>query len=135
MDLAESIQRVMDDQLQIGHRFYEIFLDRCPQARVFFQGVDMQRQTHVLTMALLVIEQMHTNRFRATEEYLRYLGTKHHDRDIPEELYPQWREAMLETLHIAHGEQWDPALASQWKQMIDRAIQLMFEGYATRMTI
>ena len=135
MDIHASIDQIMEAPQLIGTQFYEIFFDRFPEAKEFFDGVDMERQSHVLTMSLMVVQQLHSKRYEATTQYLRYLGTQHHDRNIPKELYPKWREAMLATLQNAHGEAWNEALEQSWAEAFDHAIALMLDGYDNRVTI
>jgi len=132
VDIQESIRQLMHEEEEvIGHRFYEIFFQRCPQAKPFFDGVDMHGQAHVLTMALLIIEQMHTNLYGATRMYLRYTGAKHFRMGIPEEMYAQWRDAMLETLKNSLGDGWSDELADEWRTTLDCAIELLLDGYET----
>ena len=135
MNIRESIAHVMEQQEPFGKRFYEIFFRRCPEAEIYFDGIDMQRQVHVLTMALLVIEQTQTKAYGATKTYLRYMGNRHHRSSIPQELYPKWRDAMLETLQQLHETDWDDELAAEWGTGLQAAIDLMLDGYETRVTV
>ena len=135
MDIHESIGHIMQQQELLGKRFYDTFFRRCPEAEVYFQGIDMDRQVHMLTMALLVIEQTHTKSYGATKTYLRYMGSRHHQIGIPERLFPVWKDVMLETLETVHGDKWDEGLASEWQESLDAAIALMLEGYETRVIV
>ena len=54
-------------------------------------------------MALMVVERHYENAFLATELYLKYLGHKHHLRNIPVDLYPKWIESLLAALEQFHG--------------------------------
>jgi hemoglobin-like flavoprotein len=67
--------------------------------------------------------------------YLKYLGTQHYDRGVVPESYPKFRAAFLDTLERVHGAQWDPDLASQWGQAVDRTTGTMLEGYQQRFRI
>jgi len=135
MELQESLNIALEQTDLIGRRFYEVFFKLCPEATVHFDGIDMKRQVHVVTMVLIIVVQLHTHRFEATQAYLRYLGTRHNDRRIPRELYSAWRNAMLETLAAAHGDRWADDVAGQWAAAFDGAIELMSEGYETRVTV
>jgi len=135
MNIHDSIGHIMKQQELLGEKFYEIFFRRCPAAEIYFDGIDMQRQVHVLTMALLVVEQTHSKSYGATKSYLRYMGNRHHRSGIPEQLYPEWLAAMLETLEQLHGTDWNDELAAQWQQSLQSAIELMLEGYETRVVV
>jgi hemoglobin-like flavoprotein len=135
MDIHESVERVMQSQDVFGEAFYEVFLKRYPEVQEHFHGSDMKRQSLVLTMAVSLIEQYFSYGYPATEKYLRYLGTQHHNRAISKEFYPKWRDAMLETLECFLGEEWTEDLARQWHEAFERCIRVFFEGYEERYTV
>jgi len=66
---------------------------------------------------------------RLIERVMSDLGGKHHRRGIPEGLFPEFQDALLTALAQFHGPDWDPALASQWRQALDPAVEVMREGY------
>ena len=129
MDIDQSLERILSSQESLGELFYETFLTRYPEVKKYFEGINLERQAVLLTMAAVVIAQYYSNPYPATKKYLRYLGSKHHDRNIPTELYPKWTEAMLATLKEFHGDDWDNHLAEQWTEAIAVAAERMFEGY------
>ena len=135
MKIHESLERVLASRDLVGDMFYDVFLQRFPEVQRYFVGVDMHRQGVLLTTALLVVEQYYRNPRVAIEKYLQYLGTKHHDREIPRELYDKWVDAMLETLHRFHGDEWNQELSDEWREAFGRTIELMFEGYEQRFTV
>jgi hemoglobin-like flavoprotein len=135
MNIAESLDQVLNSKQIIGETFYETFFANCPEVKPFFEGVNLQRQAVLVTMALIVIEQYYSNPYLATEKYVHYLGTKHHDRKIPKELYGKWCESMLETLAKFHGDDWSEALAKEWEQAILRVRDAMFQGYEEHFTV
>jgi hemoglobin-like flavoprotein len=130
MDITQSLERIFQSQDTFGRAFYEVLLGRRPELRDFFSDVDMDRQAVLLTMALAVVERHHRRPNPTTEKYLRYLGAKHRDRAVPPELYPQWADAMMESLARFHGDDWSDSLAAEWKESIDRAINPMLRGYS-----
>jgi hemoglobin-like flavoprotein len=67
--------------------------------------------------------------------YLRYLGTKHHDRGIPAELFPKFRDALLAALERFHSNDWNAHLARQWHDAIDHATATMLSGYRHHYTV
>jgi hemoglobin-like flavoprotein len=129
MEISESLEQILDATDLFGESFYELFLSTYPEVQEYFEGVNMSRQAVMLTMALTIVEQHATSQYPATKKYLRHLGETHYERGIPEELYEQWRDAMLETLYQFHGDQWDLQLATQWREAIEGAIKVMFQGY------
>ncbi|MHB0956467.1 MAG: globin domain-containing protein [Pirellulaceae bacterium] len=135
MNIQDSLHQVLASKTAFGEDFYRTFFRRCPEARVFFAGVDLERQAILLTMSLLVIEKQFAHPYAAAAEYLRYLGTKHHDRKIPKHLYAEWRDAMLETLAKFHATDWNDELQMQWYEAIELVTDLMFQGYKEHYTV
>ena len=135
MNIRESVVRIMKSQDVFGEAFYEVFLERYPEVQSYFQGIDMKRQALVLTIAVSLIEQYYSCGYPATEKYLKYLGTQHHNRAVPKDLYPKWREAMIETLQRFLGHEWTDELAKEWTDAIDLCANVMFEGYSQRFTV
>lgn len=129
MNLHDSVRRILEQKETMADMFYIIFLDRYPELRKHFEGVNLRNQSVLLTMALMVMERHAAGNFPATQMYLKYLGSKHHARGIPEDSYPKFREALLATLERFHSKDWTPALAAQWRHAIDHAAQTMLEGY------
>ena len=132
MTINESIERILGRTDIVADLFYTVFLDRYPELREFFAGVDLKRQAVLLTIALCTVEDYYTRRYKAAELYLKYLGTKHYDLNIPRETYAMFHDAMLATLEQFHGDEWDNALAEQWSDALRQATDLMFEGYERR---
>jgi hemoglobin-like flavoprotein len=135
MHIQESVHRILGRQEALADLFYLVFLDDYPEVRQYFEGVDLQYQAVLLTMALLVIERHYTAAYPATKAYLKYLGTKHQTRGVPEELFPHFRDALLVTLEQFHGSDWDAGLARQWKEAIDGATETMLEGYRQHFSV
>lgn len=132
MNIHESLEHVLRSKDRFGETFYELFFERFPEVRQHFDGVNLTRQAVLVTMALIIIERYFHEPFAATELYLQYLGTRHKERAIAQELYPKWCEAMLSALEQFHGESWNDALAGQWREAIGQATEVMFEGYDER---
>lgn len=132
MDIHQSLQHILNSKDVFGHAFYDVFFSRYPEALEYFGDVDMKRQALVLTMALTVIQQYYSNNYSTVEQYLQVLGSQHHRRQIPPDLYPKWRDAMLEALESFHGKDWDPTLAREWRDAIEVGIEPMLRGYEER---
>ncbi len=135
MNIQESLHQVLASKKVFGEYFYETFFTRCPEAKKYFAGVNIERQAVLLTMALVVIEKQRESPYLAAEEYLKYLGTKHHAWRIPQHLYADWLDAMMETLAKFHGQDWNEALSRQWREAIEKVIGIMFLGYEQRYTV
>ena len=129
MDIKESLQRILAQERKVTDAFYAVFLDRCPEARPYFQVTDMGRQSMKLSIVLLVIECYHRSSSPVAEQYLHYEGTQHHDRGVPLELYPQFLDALLLTIKLFHGLEWDAELEAQWRAAVEKAAQAMSVGY------
>jgi hypothetical protein len=55
-------------------------------------------------MALKMLEAYYTHAYPAMMEYLKYLGHKHHMREVLPELCPAWGDALLAALEQFHGD-------------------------------
>jgi len=129
MDVKESLQRILAQERKVTDAFYAVFLERCPEARAYFQATDMGRQSMNLSIALLVIECYHRSSSPVAEQYLHYQGTRHHDRGVPLGLYPQFLDTLLLTLRMFHGLEWDEELEADWRAAVEKAAQAMSVGY------
>ena len=135
MNLPESLHAILAQSDTLADLFYLVFLERYPEVRQHFQGVNLRQQGVLLTMALMVMERHYSGAYPATEMYLRYLGSKHHARGIPQHLYPHFRDALLAALERFHSKDWGAELATQWRGAIDRAAATMLEGYQERQAV
>jgi len=129
MTIQESLRRVLEDRDGVAAVFYELLFERHPEAKPYFNDVNLKHQTLLLTMSLMVVERHYKNAYLATELYLKYLGHKHHMRAVPPELYPKWIESLLAALEKFHCEDWDAEAASEWRAALDRASEVMLVGY------
>lgn len=130
MDIAESIHRILSREEIVTDLFYDIFLDRHPEVRDFFIGVNLNHQAAVLRMSLLLVEHHYRQATPGLQLYLRVLGHHHAERHVPESLYPKFRDCLLETLRRFHGTDWTDELQAQWHAAIDAATTVMLEGYS-----
>ena len=128
--LRESLHRILrHGKGELGKAFYARFFEACPQARSFFDGVDLDVQANVLVNALHVVVSHACHRFPATEAYLKILGHRHHQRSIPAGMYPQFFGAMLQVLEEFHGGSWEPELAEEWRQAFELTGAAMAAGH------
>ncbi len=132
MDIRASVHAVLRHNEVLADLFYPLFLGRCPEARPLFGGADLPRQAVLLTTALLLVEGFYGHAYPSVGAYLEYLGSAHRRRGVAPELYPKFRDALLETLEQFHGPDWGPVLAGQWRKALDLAADTMLEGYRER---
>ena len=130
MTIQDSLRRVLEQRDDLATLFYEVFFDRHPEAKLYFKDVNLKYQTVLLTTALMVVESHFNHGYSATEQYLKYLGHKHHVRAVPTELYPKWIESLLAALEQFHGADWDEEAAGEWRAALDRATKAMMAGYS-----
>ena len=135
MDINQSLHRILQAKDSLAKMFYEHFLEKHPEVRPFFSKVDFNRQRILLTTALMVIERYRAHPTPAVEQYLQYLGTKHHEIGVPRAAYAKWTVAMLETMQKFHGADWSLELEEQWNSAICQARDLMLQGYDERITV
>ena len=129
MDIEASLRQVLEcSGERFADRFYRALFEQDPELKGFFQGVNMQHQAAMLTMALQVFVTYSQHSQRATKDYLMVLGQRHHQRGVCEEDYNKFRIALLATLSEFHGEDWSTALADQWRTAYQQAIDTMLQG-------
>jgi hemoglobin-like flavoprotein len=129
VELSNSVHQILSEDYVVVDLFYEIYLAKYPDIRRYFDGVDLGQQAVLLTNALTLIEKHHTHRYPATGLYLRVLGSRHARMGVAAELYPDWRDCLLDTLERYHGEQWTAGLENEWSSAIHSVIDAMLEGY------
>ncbi len=134
MEINESLQDILSAEELVTRAFYETFLSRHPEMRVFFEGVDLDRQAVLLTMQLILLEQNYNHYNPATRKYLVQLGRRHQELGIATDAYPAFQECLLQTLKRHHADAWDETLERQWHSALDHAIEMMLEGYEPRDT-
>jgi hemoglobin-like flavoprotein len=132
MDLDMSLEQILRSGDQFGNLFYEIFFEQHPEAKRYFDGIDMKRQGLMLTMALKLMGEYHAKGYAAINHYLEHLGTRHSDRGVPTEVYTDWADSLLATLERFHGKEWNGDLAEEWRDAVSATSEVMFKGYDKR---
>jgi hemoglobin-like flavoprotein len=132
MDLRSSVQEILGHEELVTRLFYELFLSRYEDVRQVFAHVDLGRQAVLLRMALPVIQMHHEHGYPATREYLELLGHKHKLRGVPVDLFPDFRDCLLDMLEQFHGEAWTEALEEEWCAAIQEASDAMIAGYHSK---
>ncbi|MBI1310757.1 hypothetical protein GC176_05565 [bacterium] len=129
MNLTESVTKSLSEAGSLAPRFYDRFFGQVPQAQDFFEGISMTYQAAILRRSLQVVEQVSSHRYEAVTEYLRVLGFKHRQRGIPQELYAEWRDSLLDALEEFHGSDWTGTLETEWIEALNQSIDRIIEGY------
>ena len=129
MTIKDSVREILRQQEVVIEQFYDDFLAAAPEAKRYFNQVDLKQQALLLTMALITIESHFTDDFPATAHYLRVLGTRHRDNGIPVGLFPRFGDCLVTVLARFHGSQWTSELAKDWNDAFDKTTQTMLEGY------
>lgn len=128
MKLGDSLRAVLAHKELVIEKFYDRFLAECPEARELFDGVDMKKQSLMLSAALIVSEAHSREDLPAVQHYLEVLGEQHREMGVPKDLLPSFRDCLVETISACHSN-WSEELADAWRAAIDKAAQTMFEGY------
>lgn len=130
MDIRDSIDRVScDAKHEFSSRFYQNLFLHHPNTMSKFEGVDLKRQGVLLIVALETVCRQYTRPSPATQNYLRYLGHKHHLLGITAGDYLHFGTALLSTLGAFHGPEWCSDLAEQWKAAFRQSIDVMLQGH------
>jgi hemoglobin-like flavoprotein len=135
MNVSQSVEAVLSHGESVIRRFYDKFLTSHPEAAAYFEGIDLDHQSALLTMALIMIDLHHSKSLPAAERYLRVLGHRHHEYGIGADMFPKFGRSLLDTLAEFHGAAWDEALAREWGKAFDRAAATMLDGYQHPLTV
>ena len=128
MKLEDSLREVLAQKELVIEKFYATFLAEHPEARVYFERLDMTKQSLMLSAALIVSEAHSREDFPAVQHYLHVLGFQHREAGVPKEMFPIFRDCLIETIRSCHAD-WNEELTKAWREALDKAISTMFEGY------
>lgn len=128
MKLEDSLREVLGRKELVVEKFYARFLAENPAAAVYFDGVDMKKQSLMLSAALITSEAHFREELPAVEHYLQVLGGQHREAGIPKELFPIFRDCLVETIGSCQAG-WTDELTDTWRSAIDKAASTMFKGY------
>lgn len=128
MQLEDSLREVLAQKELVLEKFYSRFLSEYPEAAKFFEGMNIKKQSLMLSAALIVSESHFRENLPAVEFYLQVLGKQHREAGIPRELFPVFRDCLIETISQCQTG-WTEELADKWRAAIDKATATMFEGY------
>ena len=129
MNIEESVQKILGSENLLSGNFYARFFQECPHLKKFFDGVDMDRQSSMLTSALVLVETTQTENGSGLSPFLRLLGRQHEQRGIAPADFQDWTDSMMRTLSEYHGDQWSDDLETQWRGAIESAVKTMLQGY------
>lgn len=135
MEISESVQVLLSSKGRVIERFYDRLLTRHPDLRHHFETRDLRMQASMLTVALASVEAYFLHRFPATEHYLHVLGHRHFHEGVRTEDFGKFQSVLLEILEEFFADQWDEALAGQWREALTLAIDAMREGYRETYTM
>lgn len=128
--IRESLHRILAcERPRLGELFYPRFLAACPAAGEFFLGTNMQMQANILINSLQMVVALSQHNYPAAKSYLKIIGHRHFQRQIPEAHYAAFRDAMLDALEEFHAEDWNDELARDWRLAFDDATVAMLQGY------
>jgi hemoglobin-like flavoprotein len=128
--IEESLHEILrHGKAELGGVFYARLFESHPETQVFFRNVDLDVQANLLINALHIVVSHGCHRFPATESYLKILGNRHHQRQIPIDMYARFCDVLLNVLEDFHGDDWNPELAKQWRDAFDLTMEAMIAGH------
>ncbi len=129
MTISSTVDALLGSKDRVVERFYDGLLTEYPELQRYFEHRDLRIQASMVTMALVHVEGYYSHRFPATRHYLQVLGHRHYHLGVRPEDLVKFRDAMLSALADFLGNAWTEQLASDWKEALDLAIEVMLEGY------
>lgn len=131
--LRASFARIEAHKEEFAATFYATLLEKYPQVRAFFAGVDLKRQqTSLLATLLAMLNE--EQRGEELREMFQRLGQRHQARQIGAEYYPAFGQTLLETL-ARYDPAWTPELRSAWAAALERCVRFMMESYHPGATV
>lgn len=131
--LRESFARIGEQKAAFAETFYATLLEKYPDMRSFFAGVDLKRQQTSLIATLLAMLNG-AERGEEIREQFQRLGQRHHARQIGAEYYPAFGQTLLETL-ARYDPAWTPELRSAWAAALEQCVRYMMESYHPEATL
>jgi hemoglobin-like flavoprotein len=130
---VETLEASFDLVAPRGEEFVDLFytklLDRAPELRPLFDGVDVQQQRAMVLATLVLLRKS----FRDPESMapkLRALGERHVSYGTTAEMYPLAGEVFLEALAEIAGPAWNARIGRAWTDAWALLSGLMLEGAA-----
>ncbi len=131
--LQASFARIETRKEEFVATFYTTLLEKYPDMRAFFAGVDLKRQQTSLVATLLAMLNQ-AQRGEEVRELFQRLGQRHAARQIGAEYYPAFGQTLLGTLAL-YDPAWTPELHSAWAAALDRCVRVMMESYHPEATV
>lgn len=133
VSLEQSLHEILGrSKDRLGDMFYRDFLEHYPELKPYFDKLDLHVQATMLMNALHVVVAHAGARHAAATEYLKILGHRHHQRQIPLDAFPKFTDSMLASLARFHGPDWSVELARAWRTAFEEAAAEMELGYRER---
>ncbi len=129
MKIHDSLDAILESSSNFAESFYYRLSELHPEVFRHFEGVNLKRQSSMLTTALVLVVKEYEKPNEALKYYLRLLGTKHERLEIDRDKFIPWQQALLTSLAEFHGADWDTELSRQWTEAIEIAIGQMMIGY------
>ncbi len=129
MDIHQSLDSILASGSQFAEGFYQRFELEHPGIFRHFNGMNMKRQAHLLTTALVLVVSDYEKDTESIKEYLRVLGTRHHHRNIDKADFEAWEQTLLRFLSEFHQANWSEELSNQWQSALTKAIDQVLLGY------
>lgn len=131
--LHASFARIEPQKAAFAESFYATLLEKYPEVRAFFVGVDLKRQQTSLIATLLAMLN-EASRGEELRALFQRLGQRHQARQIGAQYYPAFGQTLLETL--AHYDPaWTPELHDAWAAALDHCVRFMMESYHPEATL
>lgn len=132
--MRTAIEQSLDEILrcpkqELGRNFYARLFAACPEARPFFEKIELRVQANILVNSLHVIVSHDVYGYPAAHQFLMLTGARHHERGIPPELFPVFRDCLLQTIAEFYGDRWTESLSTEWRRALDTASAVMLQGY------
>jgi serine phosphatase RsbU (regulator of sigma subunit)/hemoglobin-like flavoprotein len=130
IDLIEKSMVAIEPKLdELTMTVYINLFDAHPEARAFFEGIDLARQQKKLA-AMLALIVTNLRQMEVLLSVLSELGARHIDYGTAPEHYPWVHDALMKSLEKVAGEHWNAETGQAWSDAIMLIAQQMLEGAA-----
>jgi hemoglobin-like flavoprotein len=129
--LIRSLEALAGREKRLMVRFYEVFFERCPEVVPLF-GEHGENEREEMLRETLNSVLAHAEDEPWLDENLRAMGRSHAEYGVTDADYPQFVDALLDTLAEVSASDWDDATRMAWRSALERLTGVMRHAAAMK---
>ena len=121
-----SLERVLASSNFLDD-FYDAFISSSEEIKEFFRQTEMAHLKRKLATTLRLVT-MAADNSPGTDIYFQHLGRYHHDIQVPEYLFKQWQEALIDSVRRSDAL-FSIRIEAAWRACLSIGIDKMLKAY------